>query len=259
MTYSGPRPPSRSWPSESKSPPIRIAWLICARATIWGFAGESERVKNRQVCLTNKIFTYLLAGMPVALSDTEAQRRLASCLGDAAFLYQPSDTRGLAEWLRALAADEGRLRRHRLSGVGRRGAALALESPVRRGDAPVTRHAHGRMKILLVMDPFIPVPPRHYGGIERVVADLGDALVARGHDVTLWAAPGSSLRGRVEPFGREAEWTRWSNVRNTMTLALAVSGPSGRLRRRAQLWPARVPVADRPPPRSRKCRPTCGR
>ena len=74
------------------------------------------------------------------------------------------------------------------------------------------------MKILLVMDPFIPVPPRHYGGIERVVADLGDALVDRGHDVTLWAAPGSSLRGRVEPFGREAEWTRWSNVRNTMTL-----------------------------------------
>ena len=80
-----------------------------------GLAGESERVKNRQVCLSNKIFTYLLAGMPVALSDTEAQRRLASCLGDAAFLYQPSDTRGLAEWLRALAADEGRLRRHRLA------------------------------------------------------------------------------------------------------------------------------------------------
>ena len=75
------------------------------------------------------------------------------------------------------------------------------------------------MRILLVMDPFIPVPPRHYGGIERVVADLGDALAARGHDVTLWAAPGSSMQGRVEPFGNESEWTRWSNVRNTLTLS----------------------------------------
>lgn len=75
------------------------------------------------------------------------------------------------------------------------------------------------MRILLVMDPFIPVPPRHYGGIERVVADLGAALIARGHDVTLWAAPGSSMNGHVEPFGREHEWTRWSNVRNTLTLS----------------------------------------
>src|SRR5262245_55119613 len=65
------------------------------------------------------------------------------------------------------------------------------------------------------MDPFIRVPPEHYGGIERVIADLADGLVARGHEVTLWAAPGSRSRGRLESFGREGEWTRWSNVRNT--------------------------------------------
>jgi glycosyltransferase involved in cell wall biosynthesis len=75
------------------------------------------------------------------------------------------------------------------------------------------------MRILLVMDPYIPVPPRHYGGIERVVADLANALVARDHEVTLWAAPGSASDGRVEPFGREQEWTKWSNVRNTLTLS----------------------------------------
>jgi glycosyltransferase involved in cell wall biosynthesis len=69
------------------------------------------------------------------------------------------------------------------------------------------------------MDPFIKVPPDHYGGIERVVADLGDGLTRAGHEVTLWAAPGSRMNGRVEPFGREGEWTRWSNVRNTLTLA----------------------------------------
>jgi glycosyltransferase involved in cell wall biosynthesis len=75
------------------------------------------------------------------------------------------------------------------------------------------------MRILLVMDPFIKVPPDHYGGIERVVADLADGLTASGHDVTLWAAPGSRVNGQVEPYGREGEWTRWSNLRNTATLA----------------------------------------
>jgi glycosyltransferase involved in cell wall biosynthesis len=75
------------------------------------------------------------------------------------------------------------------------------------------------VRILLLMDPFIKVPPQHYGGIERVVADLADQLAQRGHDVTMWAAPGSQINGRVEPFGREGEWSRWSNVRNTLTLA----------------------------------------
>jgi glycosyltransferase involved in cell wall biosynthesis len=75
------------------------------------------------------------------------------------------------------------------------------------------------MKVLLLMDPLIKVPPDHYGGIERVVADLADRLTALGHDVTLWAAPGSRVTGRVETYGREGEWTRWSNVRNTLTLA----------------------------------------
>ena len=75
------------------------------------------------------------------------------------------------------------------------------------------------MRILLVMDPYIKVPPAHYGGIERVVADLADGLARSGHEVTLWAAPGSRVNGRVDAFGREGEWTRWSNVRNTLTLA----------------------------------------
>ena len=81
------------------------------------------------------------------------------------------------------------------------------------------------MRVLLMMDPVIPVPPNHYGGIERVVADLADRLAAGGHDVTLWAGPGSRVNGRVEPFGREGEWTRWSNIRNILTLAGRFSRP----------------------------------
>ena len=80
------------------------------------------------------------------------------------------------------------------------------------------------MQILVIMDPLIPVPPRHYGGIERVVADLVAGLGRRGHDVTLWAAPGSAApTAKVEPFGREQEWTRWSNLRNVLTLSMRSS------------------------------------
>jgi len=41
------------------------------------------------------------------------------------------------------------------------------------------------------------VPPPGYGGIEAVVALLCDELVARGHDVTLFAAPGSSSAAQL--------------------------------------------------------------
>ncbi|HKP46618.1 MAG TPA: glycosyltransferase family 4 protein [Pyrinomonadaceae bacterium] len=71
------------------------------------------------------------------------------------------------------------------------------------------------MRILLLMDPLIAVPPREYGGIERVVADLANELHRRGHGVTVWAAPGSHVMCELETFGCEGEWTRRSNIRNS--------------------------------------------
>ena len=53
---------------------------------------------------------------------------------------------------------------------------------------------------------------------DSAVADLANELVHRGHSVTLWAAPGSQTDGATEPFGKEGEWTRWSNARNTMVV-----------------------------------------
>jgi glycosyltransferase involved in cell wall biosynthesis len=43
------------------------------------------------------------------------------------------------------------------------------------------------------------VPPRLYGGTERVVATLCDALVELGHDVTLFAAGDAHTRARLVP------------------------------------------------------------
>ena len=48
------------------------------------------------------------------------------------------------------------------------------------------------LRILLTADPFLPVPPLLYGGIERIVHGLAQELKARGHVVGLVAKPGST-------------------------------------------------------------------
>jgi glycosyltransferase involved in cell wall biosynthesis len=53
------------------------------------------------------------------------------------------------------------------------------------------------LRIAMLAPPWIAVPPPAYGGIESVVALLCDELVRRGHDVTLFAAPGSRSLARV--------------------------------------------------------------
>jgi glycosyltransferase involved in cell wall biosynthesis len=47
------------------------------------------------------------------------------------------------------------------------------------------------LRIAMLAPPWLSVPPRGYGGVESVVNALTEALVARGHDVTLFCAPGS--------------------------------------------------------------------
>jgi glycosyltransferase involved in cell wall biosynthesis len=70
-----------------------------------GLSGEEPTALNRRLCLGNKIFTYLAAGVPVLLSATPAQTRLGQDLGAAAIVYQPGDVAGLAERLSCLARD----------------------------------------------------------------------------------------------------------------------------------------------------------
>jgi len=55
------------------------------------------------------------------------------------------------------------------------------------------------------MDPFIPVPPKHYGGIERVMYDIACQYVQEGHEVTLIAGPNSKSPGRLITYGFNAE------------------------------------------------------
>ena len=75
--------------------------------------------------------------------------------------------------------------------------SVVIESPP---EVPNPDVRPGRMRIAMLAPPWIPVPPPGYGGIEAVIATLTQALGARGHDVTLFGAPGSrSGRRTVEP------------------------------------------------------------
>ncbi|MEH2263623.1 hypothetical protein [Nostoc sp.] len=50
------------------------------------------------------------------------------------------------------------------------------------------------MRILLSSDPELPVPPKLYGGIERIVDLLATGLQIRGHSVGLVAHPDSTSK-----------------------------------------------------------------
>jgi glycosyltransferase involved in cell wall biosynthesis len=87
--------------------------------------------------------------------------------------------------------------------------AVARRLPFRAGPTERTRRARfaatavgastdvGPLRILVIADAKIPVPPAGYGGTERIVALLCAGLAARGHQVTLMAAQGSRNYGRL--------------------------------------------------------------
>ena len=60
------------------------------------------------------------------------------------------------------------------------------------------------MKIAQVAPLFESVPPKYYGGTERVVSYLTEELVRQGHDVTLFASGDSVTRAILCPVGETA-------------------------------------------------------
>jgi glycosyltransferase involved in cell wall biosynthesis len=82
----------------------------------------------------------------------------------------------------------------------------------------VSRH----LRIALTADPELPVPPIHYGGIERIVDMLARGLIARGHEVTVFAHPDSTTVGRLIPWPGRTSRSRLDSSRNAATLARRV-------------------------------------
>jgi glycosyltransferase involved in cell wall biosynthesis len=67
-----------------------------------GLALEHPVSRNRRICVTNKLFTYLLAGVPLVATGTQGQKPIVKDLPTAARGYSPGDPQGLATAVRAL-------------------------------------------------------------------------------------------------------------------------------------------------------------
>jgi glycosyltransferase involved in cell wall biosynthesis len=76
-----------------------------------GLALEHPVTENRSLCVTNKLFTYMLAGLAVAATDTRGQREIMREAPQAGFLYPAGQPRALAESLRALLSNPAALAR----------------------------------------------------------------------------------------------------------------------------------------------------
>ena len=61
-----------------------------------------------------------------------------------------------------------------------------------------------RLRIAQVAPLYESVPPRGYGGTERVVSYLTEELVRMGHEVTLFASGDSSTSARLVPAGKRS-------------------------------------------------------
>src|SRR4051812_14505991 len=62
------------------------------------------------------------------------------------------------------------------------------------------------MRIAQVAPLYESVPPKCYGGTERVVSYLTEELVRQGHEVTLFASGDSETKAHLVPACRQALW-----------------------------------------------------
>ncbi|MGH8499615.1 MAG: glycosyltransferase, partial [Methylococcales bacterium] len=74
-----------------------------------GLAAEPGHSENNRLACSNKIFTYLLAGVPTLASSTPAQAELAGMATNAVWLYPPEDSHALAAKIDHLLGDSQKM------------------------------------------------------------------------------------------------------------------------------------------------------
>jgi glycosyltransferase involved in cell wall biosynthesis len=85
------------------------AMIDVARGHDIGLALELNAPRNREICLTNKALTYILAGVPVLMADTPGQHDLGVALGRGAALVNPVDLDAVAAAIARWAHDPAAL------------------------------------------------------------------------------------------------------------------------------------------------------
>ncbi|MDG1953026.1 MAG: hypothetical protein P8J52_10580 [Gammaproteobacteria bacterium] len=82
--------------------PVLHQDLITTLATFdIGFAGELSEPENRNVTITNKVFQYLLAGLPMIVSRTDGQLELLKDIPEVATFYDDLESlkKCIAHWM----------------------------------------------------------------------------------------------------------------------------------------------------------------
>ena len=90
-------------------PPVDI--LTFAMQFDIGLATELATPYNRDICLTNKIFTYIQAGLAVIASDTKAQVQLLNEHQTIGMLYKKGNAEELANALKLYTKNPGALQK----------------------------------------------------------------------------------------------------------------------------------------------------
>ena len=98
-----------------------------------GLSLEMPTVENRERCLSNKLLTYLPAGLAVIATSTLGQREVASTTGEAVAWYSPGDLSQLAAHLRRWDDHRDALLRARREAWGAAARRWHWEHPLERG------------------------------------------------------------------------------------------------------------------------------
>ncbi len=80
-----------------------------------GLALETETTINREICLTNKIFTYLLSGLAIIATDTLAQKQFLDTYSEIGYYYTKGNVVELAELILKYQNNFDLMQQHRLS------------------------------------------------------------------------------------------------------------------------------------------------
>jgi hypothetical protein len=99
--------PRLSIMTHDPAPPDQMVSL-CSDYDI-GLALEDGAILSRELSLSNKALTYILAGLAVAMTNTQGQLALARELGEGALVFGRSDLHSLAEGLRLWYREPARL------------------------------------------------------------------------------------------------------------------------------------------------------
>lgn len=80
------------------------------------------------------------------------------------------------------------------------------------------------MKIALIADPELPVPPLLYGGIERIISMLIDGYINLGHEVTLFANVESVTPAKLIPYKGKSSSNTIDVIRNSLLINTELFG-----------------------------------